>query len=75
MLTWIDWIIILFYFAVIAGISWWAVKKKDKDSADDYFLAGRHLAGLLSALPFLHPILGQNILVGLQVQEQRMVWH
>ena len=43
MLTTLDWIIILFYFAVIAGISWWAVKKKDKTSADDYFLAGRHL--------------------------------
>ena len=42
-LTGLDWAIIALYFAVIAGISWWAVKKKDKTSADDYFLAGRHL--------------------------------
>ena len=42
-LTGWDWAIILFYFAIIAGISYWAVKKKDKTSADDYFLAGRHL--------------------------------
>ena len=34
-LTGWDWAIILFYFAIIAGISVWAVKKKDKTSADD----------------------------------------
>ena len=66
MLTTLDWIIILFYFAVIAGISWWAVKKKDKTSADDYFLAGRHLGWF---------VVGASILLGLQVQVQRMELH
>ena len=43
-----DWTgsIILFYFAIIAGISVWAVKKKDKKSAEDYFL-GRPSFGLV----------------------------
>src|SRR6185369_2668911 len=39
-LTGWDWAIILFYFAIIAAISVWAVKKKSKTSAEDYFLAG-----------------------------------
>jgi solute:Na+ symporter, SSS family len=65
MLTWIDWIIILFYFAVIAGISWWAVKKKDKDSADDYFLAGRHLGWFVVGASIFASNIGSEHLVGL----------
>src|SRR4029079_10499089 len=64
-LTWIDWAIILFYFAVIAGISWWAVKKKDKDSADDYFLAGRHLGGFVVGASIFASNIGSEHLVGL----------
>ena len=29
-LTGLDWVIILLYFAIIAGISWWAEKRKTK---------------------------------------------
>jgi len=65
MLTWLDWIIILFYFAVIAGISWWAVKKKDKDSADDYFLAGRHLGWFVVGASIFASNIGSEHLVGL----------
>ncbi|MBL7744548.1 MAG: sodium:solute symporter [Chitinophagaceae bacterium] len=65
MLTWIDWIIILFYFAVIAGISWWAVKKKDKDSPDDYFLAGRHLGWFVVGASIFASNIGSEHLVGL----------
>lgn len=64
-LTWLDWAIILFYFAVIAGISWWAVKKKDKDSADDYFLAGRHLGWFVVGASIFASNIGSEHLVGL----------
>lgn len=64
-LTWVDWAIILFYFAVIAGISWWAVKKKDKDSADDYFLAGRHLGWFVVGASIFASNIGSEHLVGL----------
>ena len=39
--TW-DWLTIAAYFAVILGVAWWVVLK-NKDTADDYFLAGRNL--------------------------------
>ena len=64
-LTTLDWIIILFYFAVIAGISWWAVKKKDKSSADDYFLAGRHLGWFVVGASIFASNIGSEHLVGL----------
>jgi SSS family solute:Na+ symporter len=64
-LTTLDWIIILFYFAVIAGISWWAVKKKDKNSADDYFLAGRHLGWFVVGASIFASNIGSEHLVGL----------
>src|ERR1700752_1277498 len=64
-LTGLDWVIILFYFAVIAGISWWAVKKKDKTSADDYFLAGRHLGWFIIGASIFASNIGSEHLVGL----------
>src|SRR3954470_14966671 len=64
-LTGLDWTIILFYFAVIAGISWWAVKKKDKTSADDYFLAGRHLGWFVVGASIFASNIGSEHLVGL----------
>ena len=64
-LTGLDWAIILFYFAIIAGISWWAVKKKDKSSAEDYFLAGRHLNWFLVGASIFASNIGSEHLVGL----------
>ncbi|MBL7740793.1 MAG: sodium:solute symporter [Chitinophagaceae bacterium] len=64
-LTGWDWAIILFYFAVIAGISYWAVKKKKKDSADDYFLAGRHLGWFVVGSSIFASNIGSEHLVGL----------
>src|SRR6187402_3381370 len=61
----IDWVIILLYFGIIAGISWWAVKKKDKDSADDYFLAGRHLGWFVVGASIFASNIGSEHLVGL----------
>jgi SSS family solute:Na+ symporter len=64
-LTGLDWAIILFYFAIIAGISVWAVKKKSKTSADDYFLAGRHLGWFVVGASIFASNIGSEHLVGL----------
>src|SRR5215203_5645951 len=64
-LTTIDWLIILFYFLVIAGISYWAIKKKEKTSADDYFLAGRHLGWFVVGASIFASNIGSEHLVGL----------
>src|ERR671938_702678 len=64
-LTGLDWLIILFYFAVIAGISYWAVKKKDKTTAEDYFLAGRHLGWFVVGASIFASNIGSEHLVGL----------
>ena len=38
----IDWLMIALYFSILLGVAWWVVRK-GKDSAADYFLAGRNL--------------------------------
>src|SRR6476659_4520965 len=60
----IDWIEIAAYFALIAGIAWWSTKKK-KDSAEDYFLAGRHLGWFLIGASIFASNIGSEHLVGL----------
>ena len=64
-LTGWDWAIIVFYFAIIAGISVWAVKKKHKKSAEDYFLAGRHLGWFIIGASIFASNIGSEHLVGL----------
>src|SRR5689334_13141065 len=64
-LTTIDWAIIIFYFLIIAGISYWAIKKKEKTSADDYFLAGRHLGWFVVGASIFASNIGSEHLVGL----------
>jgi SSS family solute:Na+ symporter len=64
-LTGLDWAIILFYFAIIAAISVWAVKKKSKTSAEDYFLAGRHLSWFIIGASIFASNIGSEHLVGL----------
>ncbi|HEY6977684.1 MAG TPA: sodium:solute symporter [Chitinophagaceae bacterium] len=61
----LDWAIILFYFGIIAGISYWAVKKKHKKSAEDYFLAGRHLGWFIIGASIFASNIGSEHLVGL----------
>jgi hypothetical protein len=39
--TW-DWIAIGGYFGLLLAIAWWVILRR-KDTADDYFLAGRNL--------------------------------
>ena len=41
-LTGLDWTMIGAYFSVLIGVAWWVVGKS-KDTATDFFLAGRNL--------------------------------
>ena len=42
-MTTIDWVIIAAYLTLILGIGAFVFLRRRKDSAEDYFLAGRHL--------------------------------
>ena len=38
----LDWVIIGVYFALLLAVAWW-VARRNRDTPDDYFLAGRNL--------------------------------
>ena len=59
-----DWVMLGLYFAVIFGIVWWVVRK-GKDSADDYFLAGRNLGWFVIGASIFASNIGSEHLVGL----------
>ncbi|QQS36998.1 MAG: sodium:solute symporter [Ignavibacteriales bacterium] len=59
-----DWIIVFLYFLVIAGISYWSMKKK-KDSAQEYFLANRNVGWFVIGASILASNVGSEHVVGL----------
>ena len=61
--TW-DWIVVAMYFAVLLGIVWWVIRKS-KDTADDYFLAGRNLGWFVVGASIFASNIGSEHLVGL----------
>ncbi len=63
-LTGIDWIIIAGYFAIILGLAWWVIKKR-QDNSTDYFLAGRHLGWFIVGASIFASNIGSEHLVGL----------
>src|SRR3954468_17476478 len=63
-ITWIDWIVIFFYFGIIAAISVWSMKKGQKN-AEDYFLGGRHLGWFIIGASIFASNIGSEHLVGL----------
>jgi SSS family solute:Na+ symporter len=62
--TGLDWTMIALYFGVLLGITWWAVLKR-KDTAEDYFLAGRHLGWWIVGASIFASNIGSEHLVGL----------
>jgi len=60
----IDWLIIFAYFAFILGIAW-VVMKRQKKTADDYFLAGRHLGWFIIGASIFASNIGSEHIVGL----------
>ncbi len=60
----LDWFIIGLYFAMLLGIAWW-VARRNRDTADDYFLAGRNLGWFLVGASIFASNIGSEHVVGL----------
>ncbi|MCC6125345.1 MAG: sodium:solute symporter [Pirellulales bacterium] len=63
-LTGWDWLMIALYFGILLGVGWWVVKKS-KDTAADYFLAGRNLGWWLIGASIFASNIGSEHIVGL----------
>jgi SSS family solute:Na+ symporter len=60
----LDWVIIGLYFAMLLGVAWW-VARRNRDTADDYFLAGRNLGWFLVGASIFASNIGSEHVVGL----------
>jgi SSS family solute:Na+ symporter len=60
----LDWVFIAGYFALLLGLAWWVILK-GKDTADDYFLAGRNLGWFIVGASIFASNIGSEHLVGL----------
>jgi len=60
----LDWLIILAYFALLLGLTWWVIRR-NRDTTDDYFLAGRNLGWLIVGASIFASNIGSEHLVGL----------
>lgn len=63
---WLDWIVILLYFALIGWIAWW-YGRHQKDSVD-YFLAGRNAGWVVIGASIFTSNIGSEHIVGLAGQ-------
>ena len=63
-LTAIDWVAITAYFSILLGVAWWVVSK-NKDTAADYFLAGRNLGWWVIGASIFASNIGSEHIVGL----------
>ncbi|MHC4640233.1 MAG: sodium:solute symporter [Planctomycetota bacterium] len=60
----LDWIAIGGYFGLLLTIAWWVILRR-KDTADDYFLAGRNLGWWVVGASIFASNIGSEHLVGL----------
>jgi SSS family solute:Na+ symporter len=60
----LDLVVLVLYFAILFGISWWSARYKKKESAD-YFLAGRDVGWLAIGASLFASNIGSEHLVGL----------
>lgn len=63
-LTTIDWVMIALYFCILLAVAWWVVRK-NKDTAADYFLAGRNLSWWIIGASIFASNIGSEHIVGL----------
>lgn len=66
----LDWIFLIIYMLVIAGISIWSIRKS-KDSPTDYFLANRNLGWWVIGASILASNVGSEHIVGLAGEAAR----
>jgi SSS family solute:Na+ symporter len=60
----LDWVTLSLYFALIVGVAWWVIRKR-KDTAADYFLAGRNLGWWIIGASIFASNIGSEHIVGL----------
>src|SRR5271165_6288151 len=60
----LDWLAIALYFCLLLGVAWWVVSK-GKDTAADYFLAGRNLGWWVIGASIFASNIGSEHIVGL----------
>jgi SSS family solute:Na+ symporter len=63
-LTRLDWLAIVFYFGILFCVAWWVIKRR-KDTAADYFLAGRNLSWWIIGASIFASNIGSEHIVGL----------
>jgi SSS family solute:Na+ symporter len=63
-LTGLDWLAITLYFGVLLGVVAWVIRKS-KDTATDYFLAGRNLGWWIVGASIFASNIGSEHIVGL----------
>ncbi len=63
-ITGIDWLMITLYFAVLLSVAWWVIRR-GKDTAADYFLAGRNLSWWIIGASIFASNIGSEHIVGL----------
>ena len=63
-LTSLDWLTMGLYFGVLLGVAWWVVRRR-KDTAADYFLAGRNLGWWVIGASIFASNIGSEHVVGL----------
>jgi SSS family solute:Na+ symporter len=63
-ITSLDWAVIGIYFAILLAVAWWVVRQ-GKDTAADYFLAGRNLSWWLVGASIFASNIGSEHVVGL----------
>ena len=60
----LDWLAIAAYFSILLTVAWWVVRK-NKDTAADYFLAGRNLGWWVIGASIFASNIGSEHIVGL----------
>src|SRR5687768_3617615 len=63
-MTGLDWAVVAGYFLILLAISWWSFRR-NRNTADDYFLAGRDLGWLIVGASIFASNIGSEHLVGL----------
>ncbi len=63
-LTGVDWVAIVLYFGILGSVAWWVVTRR-KDTAADYFLAGRNLGWWVIGASIFASNIGSEHIVGL----------
>ncbi len=60
----LDWIVIGLYFGILLAVAWWSILQR-KNTATDYFLAGRHVGWFVVGASIFASNIGSEHLVGL----------